>query len=148
MFEEQKEGTESFVSIWLKKPGERVQANEPVVEISTDKVSMEIPAPASGVLSEVLKAENEPVEPGEILGRIEIGAENNAIADSVRPTEAFPNHGANRARKRVLIACRPKTARRAPSGAASDSRDRPGRPPDLSGCRGFRIEAVAAEPRP
>ncbi len=71
MFSEQKEGTESFVGIWLKHAGEQVSANEPIVEISTDKVSMEIPAPASGVLKEILKRENEPVSPGEVLGRIE-----------------------------------------------------------------------------
>lgn len=73
MFTEQKEGTESFVGVWLKKRGERVNANEPIVEISTDKVSMEIAAPAAGVLAEILKAENEPVAPGEVLGRIEVG---------------------------------------------------------------------------
>ena len=76
MFSEQKEGTESFVGVWLKKPGERVNVNEPIVEISTDKVSMEIPAPASGVLAEILKSENEPVSPGEVLGRIESGTES------------------------------------------------------------------------
>ncbi len=71
MFSEQKEGTESLIGIWLKQAGEQVTANEPVLEISTDKVSMEIPAPASGVLKEILKRENEPVSPGEVLGRIE-----------------------------------------------------------------------------
>ncbi|MGA8025960.1 MAG: 2-oxo acid dehydrogenase subunit E2 [Bryobacteraceae bacterium] len=75
MFSDQKEGTESFVGVWLKKPGERVNANEPIVEISTDKVSMEIPAPASGILTEIRKGENEPVTPGEVLGRIEAGVE-------------------------------------------------------------------------
>ena len=85
MFEEQTEGTESFVGVWLKKLGERVQANEPVVEISTDKVSMEIAAPASGVLTEVLKAENEQVQPGEVLGRIETdGEERTAPRQEVR----------------------------------------------------------------
>ena len=71
MFSEQTEGTESFIGVWLKKPGDRVVASEPLVEISTDKVSMEIPSPASGVLREILKHENEPVAPGEVLGRIE-----------------------------------------------------------------------------
>lgn len=74
MFSEQKEGTESFVGVWLKQPGEPVNVNEPVVEISTDKVSMEIPAPASGVLREIVKAANQPVAPGEVLGRIEVDA--------------------------------------------------------------------------
>lgn len=75
MFAEQKEGTESFVATWLKHPGDAVSAYEPIVEISTDKVSMEVPAPSAGVLAEILKAEGEPVAPGEILARIETGGE-------------------------------------------------------------------------
>jgi len=71
MFSDQKEGTESFVATWLKKPGERINVNEPLVEISTDKVSFEVSAPASGILKEILKAENESVSPGDVLGRIE-----------------------------------------------------------------------------
>src|SRR5579863_5601225 len=71
MFAEQKEGTESFVATWLKQAGDSVSAFEPIVEISTDKVSMEVAAPSAGVLSEILKTEGEPVAPGEILGRIE-----------------------------------------------------------------------------
>src|SRR5579885_439873 len=70
MFAEQKEGTESFVASWLKQPGDPVSAYEPIVEISTDKVSMEVPAPSAGVLAEILKAEGDPVAPGEVLARI------------------------------------------------------------------------------
>ncbi len=80
MFAEQKEGTESFVATWLKHPGDTVGAYEPIVEISTDKVSMEVPAPSAGVLTEVLKAEGEPVAPGEILARIETGDGTSAFA--------------------------------------------------------------------
>ena len=57
MFSEQKEGSESFVGTWLKQTGEAVSEFEPIVEISTDKVSMEIAASASGTLKEILKAE-------------------------------------------------------------------------------------------
>ena len=76
MFPDQREGTESYVGVWLKKLGEGVAQNEPIVEISTDKVSMEIPAPVSGVLVEILKPANDPVSPGEVLGRIgtDVGA--------------------------------------------------------------------------
>ncbi len=81
MFSDQKEGTESFIGVWLKKPGEAVNVNEPVVEISTDKVSMEIPSPASGVLAEILKAENEPVLPGEVLGRIKPGTQESFVPE-------------------------------------------------------------------
>jgi 2-oxoglutarate dehydrogenase E2 component (dihydrolipoamide succinyltransferase) len=80
MFSEQQEGTESFLGTWLKKLGEAVTENEPVIEISTDKVSMEIPAPASGVLAEILKSEKDPVTPGEVLGRIEVEPRESAPA--------------------------------------------------------------------
>jgi 2-oxoglutarate dehydrogenase E2 component (dihydrolipoamide succinyltransferase) len=70
---EQSEGTESVVATWFKAVGERVEQNEPLLEISTDKVNMEVAAPVSGVLTEILKQEGEQIEPGTLLGRIEIG---------------------------------------------------------------------------
>src|SRR5215469_4792298 len=87
MFAEQKEGTESFVATWLKQPGDPVSAYEPVVEISTDKASMEVPAPSAGVLTEILKTEGEPVAPGEVLGRIET-ADEVSPADTPAPRPA------------------------------------------------------------
>lgn len=71
--ESNQEGTESFVAAWLKKAGDQVSMHEPLLEINTDKVNMEVPAPADGVLKEILKHENERVEPGDILGRIAAG---------------------------------------------------------------------------
>jgi 2-oxoglutarate dehydrogenase E2 component (dihydrolipoamide succinyltransferase) len=69
---EQSEGTESVVAAWFKRAGDAVAANEPLLEISTDKVTVEIAAPASGVLREILKPEGEKVELGEVLGRIAV----------------------------------------------------------------------------
>ncbi len=80
MFSEQKEGSESFVGTWLKQTGEAVSEFEPIVEISTDKVSMEIAASASGTLKEILKAEGDPVAPGEVLARIETGVAEAAAS--------------------------------------------------------------------
>lgn len=71
------EGTESVVANWLKRPGDLVKEHEPLVEISTDKVMMEVASPASGVLVEVLKTENDKIDPGDILGRID-SAESKA----------------------------------------------------------------------
>src|SRR5690606_9012319 len=71
---EQTEGTRSQVQRWLKAVGETVAENEPLIEVETDKVTIEIPAPASGVLSEILKQEQEEIQPGELLGRISVGA--------------------------------------------------------------------------
>ena len=51
----QAEGTESVVSTWFKSVGDAVAENEPLLEISTDKVNMEVAAPAAGRLAEILK---------------------------------------------------------------------------------------------
>ncbi|MBV9695366.1 MAG: 2-oxo acid dehydrogenase subunit E2 [Gammaproteobacteria bacterium] len=67
---EQTEGTRSQLLRWLKRVGEPVQRNEPLIELETDKVTVEVAAPASGVLSEILKQEQDEVTPGETLGRI------------------------------------------------------------------------------
>jgi 2-oxoglutarate dehydrogenase E2 component (dihydrolipoamide succinyltransferase) len=74
MPEEQNEGTEASLGTWLKRIGDAVRENEPLVEISTDKVTIEIAAPGTGILSEVLKAEGDAVLPGELLGRIQTDA--------------------------------------------------------------------------
>ncbi len=72
MSESEQEGTESIVERWFKQPGDAVSQHEPIVEISTDKVSMEIAAPVSGILKEILKEANDYLAPGEVLGRIEV----------------------------------------------------------------------------
>ena len=77
------EGTESVVERWLKKVGEAVTANEPLIEINTDKVSLEIPAPADGFLAEIVKKENEPVNPGDLLGRLSIKAKGESQKEKV-----------------------------------------------------------------
>ena len=71
---EQTEGTRSQVQRWLKAVGDAVVENEPLIELETDKVTIEIPAPAAGVLAEILKQEQDEIAPGELLGRIEAGA--------------------------------------------------------------------------
>ena len=63
--------TEAEVDEWLKKPGERVGAKEPLVVLTTPKVTMEIEAPAAGVVSEVLVEEADIVEVGAVLAVIE-----------------------------------------------------------------------------
>jgi 2-oxoglutarate dehydrogenase E2 component (dihydrolipoamide succinyltransferase) len=70
---DQEEGTEMVVGTWLKRVGESVTRNEPLLEITTDKVTVEIAAPATGVLCEILKSADQPIQAGEVLGRIEVG---------------------------------------------------------------------------
>jgi 2-oxoglutarate dehydrogenase E2 component (dihydrolipoamide succinyltransferase) len=83
---DQSEGTENVISIWFKKVGEEVTENEPLLEVSTDKVNVEIAAPSSGMLAEILKGEGEKVEPGDIVGRISLGG-----AVSITPASSAAN---------------------------------------------------------
>src|SRR5215207_6100555 len=70
--------TEGVVLGWHKQVGEPVSADEPLVEISTDKVDADVPAPASGVLAKVLVGADETVEVGALLGEIETVAAPDA----------------------------------------------------------------------
>jgi len=78
--------TEGTVTRWLKAEGERVEADEPLLEVSTDKVDTEIPAPASGVLASIKVAEDETVEVGAELAVIDDGS--GAPAEAEAPAQA------------------------------------------------------------
>jgi 2-oxoglutarate dehydrogenase E2 component (dihydrolipoamide succinyltransferase) len=66
--------TEATIGKWFKKPGEAVAVDEPLVELETDKVTIEVPAPAAGVLSEIAAKDGDTVAVGAILGQIKEGA--------------------------------------------------------------------------
>ncbi len=66
--------TEATIGKWFKKAGEAVAVDEPLVELETDKVTIEVPAPAAGVLSEIAAKDGETVAVGAILGQIKEGA--------------------------------------------------------------------------
>ncbi|MEU8322920.1 2-oxoglutarate dehydrogenase, E2 component, dihydrolipoamide succinyltransferase [Nonomuraea sp. NPDC048881] len=72
--------TEGTVTRWLKKEGERVEADEPLLEVSTDKVDTEIPSPSAGVLTKIVVAEDETVEVGAELAIIDENAQPGAAA--------------------------------------------------------------------
>ncbi len=84
--------TEATIARWLKKPGEFVRADEPVVEVETDKVNLEIPAPTSGRLVEVLAPEGTDVAVGAVIGHIDETAEVPAseAAGETSATTAAP----------------------------------------------------------
>src|SRR5947209_10175407 len=69
---------EGTLTKWLKKPGDKVQRDEPLFEISTDKVDAEIPAPASGTLAEIKVAEGTTVQVNTVVGTI--AAEGESVA--------------------------------------------------------------------
>tara|TARA_Y100001958_G_scaffold159426_1_gene160888 strand:+ start:3241 stop:4554 length:1314 start_codon:yes stop_codon:yes gene_type:complete len=69
--------TEATVSKWLKKSGEDVKADEPIVELETDKVNLEVPSPVNGILSEIKTKEGETVNVGALLGVVSSAEEKN-----------------------------------------------------------------------
>jgi len=66
--------TEATIGRWFKQPGDAVRADEALAELETDKVTLEVNAPASGVLAEIVAKEGETVTPGALLGQITEGA--------------------------------------------------------------------------
>jgi len=86
--------TEATIARWMKKEGEAVSADEPLVELETDKVSVEVPAPDAGVLSSISAQEGDTVEVGALLGSIGEGAaqSNGAAKDKASTSdEAAPS---------------------------------------------------------
>jgi 2-oxoglutarate dehydrogenase E2 component (dihydrolipoamide succinyltransferase) len=77
--------SEATIARWLKKAGDSVSVDEPVVELETDKVSLEVPAPVSGVLAEIKAEEGSDVEVGALLGLIEEGADAPAKKPEAAP---------------------------------------------------------------
>src|ERR1700730_3317394 len=91
---EQTEGTRSQILRWLKSVGDAVTENEPLIEIETDKVTVEVASPGTGTLREIFKQEQDEIGPGYVLGRIEgiSLAANGAASAEVpmgRPTVAL-----------------------------------------------------------
>src|SRR6059058_3335880 len=93
--------TEGTILEWLKQVGDEVEADEGIVEVSTDKVDAEVPAPASGVLTRILVEPDETVPVGTVLGEISPngrsetggnGAAPRAATETAEP-EATPDHG-------------------------------------------------------
>ena len=97
---------EATIARWMKKAGEAVAADEPVVELETDKVTLEVPAPVNGTLTDIIAAEGTTVEVGAILAMMEEGA---APAASAAPAETETPSAAPAA---------PATAPAAPAPAA------------------------------
>src|SRR6204780_1751904 len=84
---------EGTLTKWLKKAGDRVERDEPLFEISTDKVDTEIPSPAAGTLSEIMVEEGKTVGINTVVGRITDGdgaGPSPAAAPAPQPTAAAP----------------------------------------------------------
>jgi 2-oxoglutarate dehydrogenase E2 component (dihydrolipoamide succinyltransferase) len=84
------EGTRATVLRWYKGIGDAVVKDEPLVELETDKVTVEVPAPASGTLAQILKHPNDEVQPNEVLARLSPGATAAAPLPSAPARAAAP----------------------------------------------------------
>ncbi|SFB25082.1 2-oxoglutarate dehydrogenase E2 component [Rhizobium sp. NFR07] len=106
--------SEATVGTWFKKVGDTVKADEPLVELETDKVTVEVPAPASGVLTEIVAQNGETVGLDALLGQIaEGGAGAAPSAPAAKPAEAAPAKAAEPA------APAPAAPAAAPAGGSS-----------------------------
>ncbi|NNE69237.1 MAG: 2-oxoglutarate dehydrogenase, E2 component, dihydrolipoamide succinyltransferase, partial [Rhodothermales bacterium] len=104
--------TEGTVIVWLKKPGEKVELDEPLLEIGTDKVDTEVPSPAAGVLAEILVEEGDTVEVNTVIARLETDA------DAVVETAPEPPAAEPAAAPEPVAAAAPVAAPAAPAPAA------------------------------
>ncbi|MFQ6017960.1 MAG: biotin/lipoyl-containing protein, partial [Kiloniellaceae bacterium] len=114
--------TEATVAQWLKKPGEAVRVDEALVELETDKVTLEVNATIAGVLSEVLAAEGDNVEVGAVLGRIAEGA--GAPAAAKPAAEAVPSAATPEAAEPATAAPAPAAAPGTTPSAAPDAAEK------------------------
>src|SRR5204862_8272545 len=100
--------TEATIGKWFKKPGDPVAVDEPLVELETDKVTIEVPAPAAGTLGEISAKDGETVAVGALLGQIKEGA------GAAKPAAAKPSAAA-------AADAKPKPAAAPPKVAAADA---------------------------
>src|ERR1700686_2467063 len=82
--------TEGTIAKWLKQPGDQVREGEGLVEVTTDKVDAEVPAPASGTLVKILAEAGKTVAVGSALAEIAVGAEGDGAAKKPTPTPPSP----------------------------------------------------------
>jgi len=143
--------TEGTVTRWLKQEGERVEADEPLLEVSTDKVDTEIPSPAAGVLSRIVVGEDETADVGSELAVI---AGDDEEADSAAPAPAAAATSATDAadaapRQEVAPQEQPQAAEAEPAAPDEPSTEKPVEaeapaPPTASGAgEGFAVKMPA-----
>src|SRR3954469_2002935 len=82
--------TEATIGKWFKKPGDPVAVDEPLVELETDKVTIEVPAPAAGTLGDIAAKDGETVAVGALLGEVKEGAGPPAKPAAAKPATPAP----------------------------------------------------------
>jgi 2-oxoglutarate dehydrogenase E2 component (dihydrolipoamide succinyltransferase) len=135
--------TSATVGRWLKKAGEAVAEDEPLVELETDKVTVEVPAPKAGVLAEVLAEEGQDVEVGAVIARIEAGEGAVPAPASAKEETAVPAEAERPA---------PAEAEEAPSRSAAKvqetPQEQPAAPAAATKARISKEEALAQMTQP
>ena len=143
--------TEGTVSRWLKQVGDTVEADEPLLEVSTDKVDTEIPSPASGVLLEIKAQEDETVEVGAVLAVIgEPGeADGAAPPETPAPAEQAAEAPTKEAAQETARAAEPETPAEPETSAEPET---PGQTteaePETSAEPETPVQTTEAEPEP
>merc|ERR1712167_399412 len=89
--------TEATVSKWLKNQGEKVSADEPIVELETDKVNVEVPAPSNGFLERISVKEGETVNVGALLGMI-----NGSTKEGSKSVKEVKNYSPPKKKNKIL----------------------------------------------
>ena len=79
--------TEATVSKWLKNEGDAVEADEPIVELETDKVNLEVPSPVSGILSKINSNDGSVVEVGALLGSVSVNGKATTDLEEIKKIE-------------------------------------------------------------
>src|ERR1700755_1713689 len=102
--------TEATIGRWCKKAGDAVAVDEPLVELETDKVTIEVPAPSAGTLGEIVAKDGETVAVGALLGQITDGAGGAEPARRGRPPRPTPGGRGPRDPARRRPRCREGSA--------------------------------------
>ena len=145
--------TEATIGRWFKQAGEAVSVDEPIVELETDKVTIEVPAPAAGVLSEIAAKDGETVAVGALLGQIAEGkgaAAKPSAAPAAKPADAKSAPAAP-ARAAPADAVPPPSVRKLAAESGVDPGGVPGSGKDGRVTKGdmlAAIERAAAQPTP
>jgi 2-oxoglutarate dehydrogenase E2 component (dihydrolipoamide succinyltransferase) len=146
--------TEATIGKWFKKPGDAVAVDEPLVELETDKVTIEVPAPAAGVLSDIAAKDGDTVAVGAVLGQIKEGAAGAAAAKPApKPAEAAPKAALAPAPPKPAAADTPlaPSVRRIAAETGTDPSTVPGSGKDGRVTKGdmlAAIERAASQPTP
>ena len=83
--------TEATIAKWLKNEGDAVEADEPIVELETDKVNLEVPSPVTGILTEIASKDGSVVEVGSLLGSVSENGENSSPKEEIKKIEPTVN---------------------------------------------------------